>query len=164
MKINSILIVCVVCAMLLQCTPSKIKEKKLDTSPVENTFNPTWLIGDWERIGEKVGRRTFETWTQINEMHFKGLGCTLNDRDTIWREDIELMKNEFGWEFRVLQLGDSTPTTFKVTDFSPSSFVCENINNDFPKKIEYTFDGTNINAQISGGGPTIPFNFRPANK
>ena len=120
---------------------------------------PDWLLGSWERVGEKEGNQTYEYWNQNNKGEFIGMGCTLNGGDTIWREDVLLSEGENGWTFEVVGLGDSEATVFKVTHMAKDKFVCKNDQNEFPKKIEYAFDGNNINAVISGGGPTIPFNF-----
>jgi len=120
-----------------------------------------WLIGNWIRVGEKEGNQTYEYWKRRNENTLIGLGCTLQGTDTIWREDVELIKRENGWNFEVVGLGDTVATVFELTQIEANKFVCENALNDFPKKIEYSFDGTNLNAVISGGGPDIPFNFVP---
>jgi hypothetical protein len=55
--------------------------------------------------------------------------------------------------------GEKNSTIFRITAMTENGFVCENNQNDFPKKIEYAYNGTNINAVISGGGPEIPFNY-----
>lgn len=39
------------------------------------------------------------------------------------------------------------------------SFVCENPQHDFPKKITYKLTGNHIYTTISGNGKTIPYNF-----
>ena len=121
--------------------------------------NFEWMLGNWERVGEKEGQKTYEFWTKNNDKEYIGMGCTLKGLDTIWREDVLLADNGNGWNFEVVGLGDSIATVFKLTKINKAGFICENAQNEFPKKIEYAFDGKNINAVISGGGPTIPFNF-----
>lgn len=140
------------------------KESKKSESPkkVENESlydAPAWLLGSWKRVGEKEGNQTYEYWRQNEEDNFVGMGCTLKGTDTIWREDILLARNANGATFEVVGLGDTVATVFKITEMTKNKFVCENEQNEFPKKIEYAFDGKNINAEISGGGPTIPFHF-----
>ena len=130
-------------------------EEKSDELPLD------WLIGSWKRVGEKKGNQTYEYWNRKNDDTLIGVGCTLQGADTVWREDILLIKRADGWKFEVTGLGDSLATVFAVTQLESDNFICENQENDFPKKIQYTFDGTNINATISGGGDPIPFNFVP---
>ena len=144
------------------------KQKQAEQLPIEDPMvapdiTPDWLIGSWERIGEKEGKKTYEYWKQNQAGEFIGMGCTLEGIDTIWKEDILLSNQKQGWEFSVTGLGDTIPTSFLITNLEENRFVCENELNEFPKKIEYVFDGENINAVISGGGPTIPFNFKKMN-
>ena len=141
------------------------KQKNTTQSPIEafnstNEITPNWLIGSWERLGGKEGKKTYEYWNQNEAGEFIGMGCTLEGVDTIWKEDILLSKHSDEWQFNVTGLGDTIATSFLITAFEENRFVGENELNEFPKKIEYTFDGKNINAVISGGGPTIPFNFK----
>jgi len=144
---------------LIGCKENKQSENPTEVKTENNDNAPTWLLGSWERVGEKEGNQTYEYWRQNEEGNFIGMGCTLKGADTIWREDVLLSGDKYGWTFEVVGLGDTVATIFEVTDMAKDKFVCKNDQNEFPKKIEYVFDGNNINAVISGGGPTIPFNF-----
>ncbi|MDF1696081.1 MAG: DUF6265 family protein [Saprospiraceae bacterium] len=148
---------CIVC--FCNCSPSKSPKEKKENAVKVKTESPNWLLGNWKRVGEKEGQQTYENWTLVQPDKYKGVGCTVKGKDTIWREDIVLEKEADIWAFKVKTQGETTATHFKVTKLTPTSFICENPENEFPKKIEYRFDGQNIQAEISGGGPTIPFNF-----
>jgi hypothetical protein len=137
---------------------TKISTTELLESSIEN--KPFGLVGNYERFGEKEGQKTYESWTMNEAGEFIGIGCTLKGGDTIWKENIVLSEENGEWTFDVIGLGDTTTTSFLVTLMEKNRFICVNDLNEFPKKIEYAFDGKGINAEISGGGPTIPFNFK----
>ena len=144
---------------------SETKEEVKDTQEAkEQTADFNWLVGEWKRIGEKEGKQTYEYWKNVDQNAYKGLGCTIQNGDTIWREDIMLSSSGTSWNFAVTTIGDSVATVFKLTEIKKGGFVCENEMNEFPKKIEYARAAENLNALISGGGPNIAFNFVPLNK
>jgi len=148
-----------ICVFLFLAFFNCKEKEKVETENKVTIENLDWLLGNWERVGEKEGNKTYEYWEQNSQSDYVGIGCTLKRLDTIWREDVLIAKGDMGWNFDVRGLGDTVSTIFKITEITKNSFTCENDLNEFPKKIEYAFDGENINAVISGGGPTIPFNF-----
>ncbi len=120
----------------------------------------SWLIGSWQRTNEKEGRQTFEHWAKQSNSHYVGMGCTLKDGDTIWKEDIVLKEVGKNWHFEVTSQGEEQPTVFTLTDISETSFTSKNPENEFPKVISYAASATGLSAVISGGGPTITFEFK----
>jgi hypothetical protein len=148
-----------VIVLAMSCKQNDTKQSPTAEQANTQEVTPNWLIGSWERVGEKEGKRTYEKWKQDEDGKFIGLGCTLKGVDTIWKEDILLSKDIEGWKFSVLGLGDTSRTSFLVTHMDKKRFICKNELNEFPKKIDYAFDGKNINAVISGGGPTVLFIF-----
>lgn len=159
---NLIFILSIIIGVACNSTPTK-KEQPAQKE-IEKIEAPNWLIGNWERTGEEEGKKTYEQWKSGKNGELIGMGCTLQGQDTIWKEDIVLDKKGRDWFFSVTVLGNSTATVFQVTELKKNEFVCVNEENEFPKKIKYAFDGKHINAEISGGGPTIPFNFIPISK
>lgn len=119
----------------------------------------SWLLGSWQRINEKEGRQTFERWTKQTKERLIGMGCTLKEGDTIWKENIVLKKVDNNWHFEVTGQGEEQPTVFTLTNISETSFVCENPKNEFPKVISYAKSERGLKAIISGGGPNITFDF-----
>lgn len=126
---------------------------------VEEFENFDWLIGDWQRANETEGKSTFEHWEKINDSLYKSLAYTMKDQDTIWLEHVSLTKINETWSFDVKGKGDSKITSFLVSEMDAESFSCVNDKNEFPKKISYFKNGTNIRAEISGGDMMIPFEF-----
>ena len=58
---------------------TKYKANKLD-----------FLIGNWERINDKKGQKTYEIWNT----NFTGLGITLKNKDTVFKEILSIVEYE----------------------------------------------------------------------
>jgi len=117
-----------------------------------------WLLGDWRRMNDRPGRSTFEHWTRISGSAYQGLGYTLRNGDTIFKEHLKLHGDKGTWIFEVSGVNDD-PTLFLVTRKSRRSFACENEQNEFPKFIEYSLVGKTLKAKISGAGQEVLFSF-----
>lgn len=130
-------------------------------STQSTSATPAWLVGDWERTNEKPGKATFESWTKINDQEYHGTSFTLQHTDTLWQENVILHKTGTDWYYTVSQKGETGSTPFKLTAFTSNGFVCENAENEFPKKIEYkSVDAQSFQATISGGDMQVDFTFR----
>ena len=58
--------------------------------------NFDWLAWSWIRTNDKEGNITYEHWTKNSDIEYKGLGYTLQNSDTIFKEQLRLIKiNEF---------------------------------------------------------------------
>ena len=55
------------------------------------------------------------------------------------------------------------PTFFKFTAQTDTSFVCENLKNEFPKKIQYYLDNQHLKAIVSSEDFRIDFVFKKQN-
>lgn len=119
-----------------------------------------WLLGNWQRKNEQEGRQTLENWQKKSDSEYIGLGFTLQNGDTIWQERIRLIKSDNGWNFEAIGKGETSPTIFKLTRIEKESFVSENEQNEFPKKIYYYKNKDDLNAIISGGGEEVLFEFK----
>jgi len=117
-----------------------------------------WLLGDWKRMNDRPGRSTFEHWTRISNSEYRGLGYTLRNGDTIFKEHIKLHLDKGQWIFEVSGVNED-PTLFIVTKKAKRSFTCENEKNEFPKYIEYYLDGRKLKARIFGGDQEVEFSF-----
>lgn len=119
-----------------------------------------WLLGKWERTNEKEGTLTIELWSKLTDSEYAGFGATLQDGDTLWYENIKLVKSNNLWNFEVTGQGESSPTVFQLTGIEKGRFTSENDQNEFPKKIEYFRSGNGLKALISGGEMEIKFDFK----
>ena len=124
--------------------------------------NFDWLLGEWERVNDSKGQHTFESWRKIDEGEYVGLGFTLQGRDTVFKEEIRMLKKEGQWFFEVSGVNEST-TPFSVTEQKEFSFTAENKENPFPKKIVYQKEKELLNAFVSAEETTIAFNFQKRN-
>lgn len=118
-----------------------------------------WLLGEWQRTNEEENLTTYEYWKKISDTEYEGLGIRLQQTDTLFQENIKLVKSDKTWNLLVITKEDSIPTTFKVTKIESTSFTCENPDNEFPNKIRYFKEGDHLKAIISSEEMEIPFQF-----
>ena len=118
-----------------------------------------WLLGNWERTNDSKGNKTYEYWTKKSDTEYIGLGCTLKGKDTVFKENIHLIKDKEQWVFKVIGVNE-TPTLFPITLMTEKSFTCENSENKFPKKIIYATEKGNLKVIISAVETHIPFIFK----
>lgn len=115
---------------------------------------PSFLIGKWERLNEKKGKKTYEIW--YND--YTGLGITLQNKDTVFKEVLSLLIINDTLTLKVEGVND-TPTLFKITQQTDSSFLAENPTHDFPTKINYWLDKKQLKAKVSNNDFGIDFVF-----
>lgn len=131
--------------------------KKSTTLP-KSLSSFDYMIGNWQRSNEKDSLATFENWLKVQDTLIVGHAYTIKGVDTIWQEftKIKYLSNDL-----VYQVKDESQSiiNFMITSFTDTSFVSENPQNEFPKKISYMKKGNKLSAIISGGGPEIPFEF-----
>ncbi|MCU4164954.1 DUF6265 family protein [Carboxylicivirga caseinilyticus] len=127
--------------------------------PTESKDNFDWMLGSWIRTNEQENRLTFENWEKHSDSEYTGFGFTLENNDTIWQENIKLIKKDGEWSFDVTGQGESNSTNFKLIRIEEQCFVCENQLNEFPKIIEYSKNGDLLKATISGNNMKVDFDF-----
>ncbi|MFK8058572.1 MAG: hypothetical protein AB8B78_00610 [Polaribacter sp.] len=125
---------------------------------IEKQQKPTFLIGDWVRINNKKGSITYENW----KTDFKGLGYTLKENDTVFKEIMTIISLNDSLFLKVEGVNEQ-PTFFKFTSQTDSSFVCENPKNEFPKKIKYYLENEQLKAEVSANDFKIDFVFEKMN-
>ena len=116
-------------------------------------------MGDWIRTNEEADKQTFEYWSKISDIEYKGLGCTLKDNDTIFKENLTILKVENDWFFEVTGVNEA-PTRFKITNLKLNGFTSENNQNPFPKNISYNLKGKELEATIGDSVTVIPFIYK----
>ena len=121
----------------------------------------------WQKARKQNNRSVWRNcaplWNKINNTEYLGIGFTLQNNDTIWKENIKLIKSNEDWNFEVAGKGETSPTIFKLTNIDNDSFTCENELNEFPKKIKYFKNENKIIAVISGGEMKVLFEFERLN-
>ncbi|MCH3882792.1 hypothetical protein [Tenacibaculum aquimarinum] len=115
---------------------------------------PDFLLGNWQRVNEKPEKQTFDFWNE----DFTGIGFTLKDKDTIFKEIMSIVSLKDTLCLKVEGVNEK-PTLFKFTEQTEDSFVAENKLNEFPKKIHYFKDGKRLKCKISNEEFEIDFVF-----
>lgn len=128
--------------------------------PQETQFD--WLLGNWERTNNGEGNKTYECWTKKSNTEYIGLGYTLKNKDTIFKENMHLIKEKEQWVFKVIG-GNETPTLFPISSLTETSFICENPENEFPKQIVYSLENKGLKALISANTTHVSFIFKKKN-
>lgn len=119
-----------------------------------------WLTGTWTRTNAKPGRSGVEIWNAPANKQMIGKGINLKGADTTFVEKLKIVEMD-GKLFYVADVPENkTEVPFGFTALTKNSFVCENPSHDFPKKIEYTRDGNQLKAVISGNGKSIEYLFQ----
>lgn len=133
-----------------QPSSQKVKDdfKKLD-----------WLEGTWIRSNIKPGRTAHESWQKISPVEWKGSGVNMKGVDTAFIEKIKIVIKDENIYYVADIVENKEPVYFKLTAITENSFVCENLQHDFPKKIAYYKDNNKIKATISGDGKSIDYLF-----
>ncbi len=142
--------------MVLSCTSTSTKKKD---SPNENPENFDWLLGKWKRLNEEMDKETFENWHKISLTEYSGIGFTMQNGDTIKQERIRIIKQNETWNLVVKIPDEPESIVFPITELKIDNFTCTNDSLDFPKKIKYWKEGSNINALVAGDSLRIDFEF-----
>lgn len=145
-------------ALCFSCAEKKPAHSPADLQVSQASSEFDWLLGNWARQNDPEGKQTFEHWYKKSENEYLGLGYTMEEQDTTWKENIRLIEEAGSWQFEVS--GEDGMTSFRVTAIDSMRLVCENPAHDFPQKISYSRTGDNIRAIISGRDTEIPFLFR----
>ena len=119
---------------------------------------PSFIIGNWERLNEKDGKKTYETWNS----DFTGLGITLKNKDTIFKEILSIISINDTLTLKVEGV-NAIPTLFKITQQTDTSFLAENPTHDFPTKIKYWLENKQLKAHVSNNEFGIDFVFEKKN-
>jgi hypothetical protein len=149
--------------LIAACEPSAREVQ--DQQNIENGKKLEWMVGDWVRSNDQLGKVTYEQWSKVSDLEYVGRGFTVNidesifEPETIFREELRLLFINDTLTYEVTGVNEA-PTLFKFIELTDTSFVCVNPENEFPKKIAYLHKKRQMIAAISDGNQTIQFNFR----
>lgn len=118
-----------------------------------------WLVGNWKRLNDSAGSKTFENWEKVSSSKYVGVGYTLKKGDTVSREAMTLIQSKGAWSLQVKSPEEKQPTVFNMQELSDKQFVVANDVIDFPKKIRYWMSHDTLKAQISNDKMQIMFLF-----
>ena len=126
----------------------------LSCKPISQVQKPEFLIGNWERLNDVDGKSTYEIWNK----DFTGLGITIKNNDTVSKEILSIVYINDKLTLKVEGV-NNTPTLFKFTKLTDTSFVAENPTHDFPTKIKYWLENKQLKAHVSNKEFGIDFVF-----
>ncbi len=115
-----------------------------------------WLLGTWQ----EDKKMSFEVW--IDEGRFLSGSAYFMDhsgKKTI-TEEIKLIRKGKDFYYVPDVAGPQGPIEFKITSFDNNSFIAENPDHDFPKKIAYKKMDERLEAIISGGRNEISYTYK----
>ena len=115
---------------------------------------PDFILGNWSRLNDQPNQKTYEIWNS----DFTGIGFTLQQKDTVFKEILSIVEKE-GSLFLQVEGVNEKPTLFQFTQQTKTSFTCENPENEFPKKIQYSIISDTLKAKVSNDDFSIDFVF-----
>lgn len=114
-----------------------------------------WLIGTWQ----EDGKQTFEAWKPEKDF-LSAESFKIKEGNRMVTEEIKFIKKGNDFYYVPDVAGPQGPVEFKVISFDKRSFVAENPQHDFPKKITYEkLDETHLKASIGDANKTISYSF-----
>ncbi|MDZ4711674.1 MAG: DUF6265 family protein [bacterium] len=103
-----------------------------------NDFNLSlleWLIGQWEGLqGSGVYH---EEWEKVDDKELKGKAYTIKGGEITNPEKLNIKVDDSGVNYIAEVSHNESPVAFALTRYDENTFVFENPNHDFPKKITY---------------------------
>lgn len=118
-----------------------------------------WLLGQWTRTNSRPGKSGFEHWQKLSATEWTGRGISLTGGDTTFVEKLTIKVEKEKLYYVAEVPGNAKPVYFEIVTVTPNSFVCENPQHDFPKRIAYQFDGKEIRARVSAGEQGMDYVF-----
>ena len=119
-----------------------------------------WLEGNWQRTNAKPGRSGVEQWKKLSATEWLGKGISLRGVDTVFVEKLKIVAKDNALFYVADVPQNKTEVYFQITTLTEKGFVCENEHHDFPKKMEYEYNGSVLKATISGNGQAMEFIFK----
>jgi len=135
---------------------SSCKNDKVSFSDFEKF---SFLNGDWERVNDQKGQKTYESWYPTNDGKWIGTGYTLQDKDTVFKEELLISRSSNSWNLTVTGVNNDA-TIFEINERSNNSFTAVNPKNEFPKMIKYSKIGDQLKAIIIADSMEIAFDFK----
>lgn len=135
---------------------SSCKNDKITFSDFEKF---SFINGDWERMNDQEGQKTYESWYPTNDGKWIGIGYTLQENDTVFKEELLISRSKNSWNLTVTG-ANNDPTIFQINERSHNSFTAVNPENEFPKMITYNKIGDQLKAMITADSMQIAFDFK----
>lgn len=128
------------------------------THSYHSIFELGKFLGTWKMEG--AGKTVIETWVNVSNQTIEGKSILITSTkvgfDTLSFESLRIVEMEEEVFYIAKPNENPMPVPFKLVSSENKTFVFENNNHDFPKKIIYKFkDDDNIDIEISGSTKQI---------
>lgn len=133
-------------------------DSETNTNISQSNTNFDWLIGEWSRTNDANNKQTYERWVKISKYEYLGIGVTLENGDTVFKENLKIIKSANDWALEVRGVNEGV-TPFNIISLSDKSFTSENRKNEFPKIIKYSLKNDTLCATISSDTVEVNFTF-----
>jgi hypothetical protein len=118
------------------------------------------LTGMWENQIDSNSKR-YETWSILNDSSFIGFGALIKFGDTIFRENLKMLRVNDKWYYVADVDENPEPVFFVMESIGKKGFTANNPMHDFPQTIQYIKKGKSLSAITSGSsGESIIFEFK----
>jgi len=116
------------------------------------------LAGNWS--SEQV--QFFEAWEVVSDTLMKGIGYSLQEKDTVFKETMKIFYTDNRVILSVKQDEERAYTQFGMTEARRDKWIFENRQNNYPNIITYEISGDELTAAImnSRGNRKIEFNMK----
>lgn len=124
--------------------------------------NLAWVSGCWASENKEKNSSVSEFWTNVAGQSMLGVGRTIKNGKTIDYEYLRIIQDDKGIFYIAKPKANAEETPFRLTKMTANEAVFENPAHDFPQKIIYRLDGTNLFARVEGNnkGKPMGFDFR----
>jgi len=123
--------------------------------------NLGWISGCWTSENKDKNSSVSEFWTQVAGQSMLGVDRTIKNGKTVDYEYLRIIQDDKGIFYIAKPKANAEETPFKLTKLTGTEAVFENPAHDFPQKIIYRRDGTNLFARVEGNnkGKFMGFDF-----
>jgi hypothetical protein len=155
MKLVTLVILLLV---IIGCSDFQNTQQSTENASMQDSLS--WLFGSWIRVDDRdTARQTYEGWSLLENGSLAGIGTTLSGVDTVWKEELLIIKRNNVAQLEVTGANDDYPVIFKLTELHNQQVIFANPTHDFPKVISYRRKADSLFAVVSGDGQQILFTF-----
>ncbi len=144
-------LVAIVAGSLLLITCSDPRTEATGTPGTADTPEESpWLqqlVGTWE--GDLGGMRYVEEWHRVDETTYEGTAVTWKGEQAVGTEQVRITLFSDHWLY-LANPGGQGVTCFVRNSDEASTWIFENREHDFPKRIGYRLQGDSLTAWIAG--------------
>lgn len=110
----------------------------------------SWISGCWEQNDVAKKRFGSEQWMKPSGGSMIGMSRTVRNGKTVAFEFLRIVQDDTGINYISKPSQNKEETAFKLVKWTANEAVFENPTHDFPQRIIYRRDKTNLFARIEG--------------